>query len=303
MAPGLFLPSPGGRCPAGADEGSPVPRPWLPPGGSCRPQATEGVRLPHSSGASVSPYEYVVHQLQHLRRCPPQQPEDLFYQLLSALHRHFLLDSRAFSRYNSPKAYIMRQLYSFPRKICIRIKGGIKSMLSRILFNLKGGNYAFVAKFVAAWYCALLNTEFVSDLSLGQRLYATALVDSRAYLISGQISRYDLEIGVLSCLSGSISVSHYDRKIYDLFDLRTNRELICLALQLEALFFVADNQTMMDYCRVVDMVVEKKKLIERCVDRTVSNPRSFKGYSLLLDSMRHLSEDPVFQDDVLAFED
>ena len=167
---------------------------------------------------------------------------------------------------------------------------------------MRGGNFAFIAENVSVIYSVLRETDYGRSLSEGQLFYAVSLIDTAAYLASEQISRSDLEIGSLAALGNSIDVHFVTRQIYDLFAFRENSHLVCLAMQIEALVFCADN-TRFDYHRVIDMVISKKALIERVVDRTVAQPRKALLYNQMRLAALHLAEDPSFREEVSAFRD
>lgn len=176
-------------------------------------------------------------------------------------------------------------------------------MIPLFRIYLRGGNFAYIAENVTAIYTLLQGTRFGMSLSEGRLMYATALIDTMTYLSSEQISKSDLEIGVLSALGNQISVSFYNRKIYDYYSDRENAKLVCLAMQIEALVFSADNSRRIDYHRIVDMVCEKKKLVEKTVDRIVKQPQKAISYAQYVDVVKALSEDHAFQEEVLAFRD
>ncbi len=169
--------------------------------------------------------------------------------------------------------------------------------------HLRGGNFAYVAENVSVIYTLLRNTQFGSSLPEGQLMYATALIDTMAYLSSGKITKSDLEIGILSALGNRINVSFYKREIYDYYSERENAKLVCLAMQIEALVFNADNSLRIDYRQIVDMVCKKKTLIEKTVDRIVKQPQKAISYTQYSGVVEKMSEDRSFQAEVLAFRD
>lgn len=166
----------------------------------------------------------------------------------------------------------------------------------------KGNSFTLGAEFTAAWYCAFRTTPFGATLSNGQLLYATALVCSEPQLISGSISKSDLEIGVLSALGGFLNYFFYKKQIYDYYDRAADYcSLVCLAMLLQV-FIICEDATLDSY-RVVDLIATKKDLIEKSVRRIIANPKKNKHYSTIASSARVIILNPSFQSDVLSFEE
>ena len=175
-------------------------------------------------------------------------------------------------------------------------------MFNYAKFLKNGGNFTFIAENVAAIYRALELTSFGHDLSLGRHLYATALIDTVAYLRSGQFESSDLELATLNAMINRISIMPYERKVYPMFgDLSYHQELVCLAMQLEAMIAFADNK--ITYTQAIDIVMSKKDLIESTIHRAVCNPAKLEIFETVQANVDAIVENKSFRDQVLAFDD
>ena len=175
-------------------------------------------------------------------------------------------------------------------------------MFNYAKFLKNGGNFTFIAENVAAIYRALELTSFGHDLSLGRHLYATALIDTIAYLQSGQFESSDLELAALNATIKRISIMPYERKVYPMFgDPSYHQELVCLAMQLEAMIAFADNK--ITYTQAIDIVMSKKDLIESTIHRAVCAPSKLSIFETVQANVDAIVADKSFCDQVLAFDD
>jgi len=175
-------------------------------------------------------------------------------------------------------------------------------MFNYAKFLKNGGNFTFIAEYVACIYRALEETSFGQKLSLGKHLYATALIDTIAYQMSGQFSKDEIELAALNSIIKHISILPYERKVYeDFWDPTYHKELVCLAMQLEAMIFFADNR--ISYQQAIDVVIAKKDLIEAAVHKAVCNPSKLSFYEDIVSKVGSFVSDPSFCDTVMSFDD
>lgn len=175
-------------------------------------------------------------------------------------------------------------------------------MFNYAKFLKNGGNFTFIAENVAAIYRALELTAFGRELSLGRHLYATALIDTVAYLRSGQFEESDLELAALNATIRHISILPYDCQVYSMFDdIAYHQELVCLAMQLEAMIAFADSK--ITYKQAIDIVMSKKDLIESTIHRAVCNPAKLEIFETVQANVDAIVENKSFRDQVLAFDD
>lgn len=144
-----------------------------------------------------------------------------------------------------------------------------------------GGNFGLIAQYVTAIYCALKETAFGKGLERPRLLYATALIDAQVYLESGDIDASEIRLGAMSSCIYEFGVGFYNKKVYGFFGdfnlSESEKSLVTLVMQLEAMIFCAENTTF-GYRQIVDVVYSKKSLIEKIVIDGLKSPRSLPVY-------------------------
>lgn len=177
---------------------------------------------------------------------------------------------------------------------------GIFNMLSQYKSMLKAGdNFRFVAQNIATIYYVVDHSAFGHTLNNSQKLYATALIDTFAYIQNGRISMEDVARGVSIAKAGATALFPY-RQLHGMLYCHEHSDLIHLAMQLEAMIFNADTNAHPN--QIIDMVVSKKEDIANMVTKTMDQGCRSPLYKNVFNNISGHLQDPDFQYIVLAYE-
>lgn len=161
-----------------------------------------------------------------------------------------------------------------------------KSMLSA------GDNFRYIAQNVATIYYVIDNSKFGATITDRQKLYATALIDTYAYISNGTISLEDIARGVSASQAGMIILFPYSRQ-HGIFDIRDNCDLLNLTMQLEAMIFNADSNVHPN--QIIDTIVSKKDSISDMINKTISQGTKCPLYKTVLKNTNAHLQDQDFQ--------
>ena len=138
-------------------------------------------------------------------------------------------------------------------------------------------NFTFVAENIATYWYIVNHSPKCINFDKKQKLYATALLDSAVYMASGKIGTEDLKIAVNTSQAGVISTNFIKPIMHEpIINLNPypNRDVVNLAMQLEAMFFTIDIDLPSN--EIIELVIENKESIISAVDKTLKSGK--KGY-------------------------
>lgn len=157
-----------------------------------------------------------------------------------------------------------------------------------------GGNVGYIAQNVATIYhCICRYADKENKYTTAQRIYAALLIDSIAYLQSGQISSSELQTSVHAAALRQIGANHfYRQELYGIACYPDNAHLICATADLEVLMFCADSN--LDYHSVIDFVARSIGTIESMVHRTLAQGDASPLFSSILPTVLTAFHQPDF---------
>lgn len=168
---------------------------------------------------------------------------------------------------------------------------GIKAMRNA------GDNFRFIAQNIATIYYIIDNSKFGITLNDEQKLYATALIDTYVDISKGKISIEDVAEGVSYGLHGIVFVPPYSKQ-NDIFDIRDNRQLLYVSMQIEAMIFSID--TNVHAYQIIDQIFAHKEDIYNMIYETLEQGKSSPLYKGMLPKVTAMIEELEFQDIVLS---
>lgn len=174
---------------------------------------------------------------------------------------------------------------------------GLFSFLSQMKkAKSAGGNFGFIAQNIGAIYTALGKTEFGKSLSESEKLYATGLIDTFAYLQQGTLTPRDIAMAMAYGTAGEVCLNFYRVQHGNaFFKQEKNEELIDFTMALEAKIFEVSN-TGVDYRSLVDLVVENKQTISDMINKTLAEGENCNIYREVMSNVVVHAASPAFQE-------
>lgn len=162
-----------------------------------------------------------------------------------------------------------------------------------------GDNFRFVAQNIATIYYVVDHSPFGATLNNSQKLYATALIDTYAYIAKGTISMEDVAKGVSYAQAGITVLFPFHRQ-HGMLYCNEHSDLVHLAMQIEAMIFSVD--TNLHPNQIIEAVVSHKESIAEMITQTVFQGTSSPLYKNVLKKAAVHLQDPDFQHIVLVCE-
>ena len=178
--------------------------------------------------------------------------------------------------------------------------GLLDTIRQRRAMTQAGGNYAWIAQNMAAIYYAIPLTPFGKTLSEEQRLFAAGLIDAVAYLQEGSLTPQDIQDAVLWGMTGNVGLGFYTVSHRNGIEFEENKDLVGLTMQLEARFFELSDAKI-DYHDIVDVVIMKKDIISKAIERTLAEGTSCSIFPEVMRNTTVALTSPGFQQLVLSY--
>lgn len=163
-----------------------------------------------------------------------------------------------------------------------------------------GGNFGYIAQNIATIYFVLKESDFGKRLSKDQLLFATALCDTISYVKLGTITIEDLHEAVILSQIGEVRIFPYSVRHDSLSNFLENKDIVGLAMQIEALIFSAE--MIVDYHDVVDSVVSQKNQIEQMINKTLKEGKNCELYPAVFFNISDWLNDNNFRQTILDFD-